>query len=200
MLYVGYNLNKDNMKYIICFFIILNFYGCMTRTDVELAAIEDIANNYLIRKHLPNQDEFKLNSDSFIYKVYLSDGLLPISQIKKDNEWLFTDTFKTKRYDSIYHELINSEQFKKLNYREIDKSNISLKKPYHLIYSLKKELGTNEYYVKLIFSRVCFTNDFKYGLVYLDYVDGNENGSTGQVNVHLIQKENDRWVILFDKK
>jgi hypothetical protein len=196
------------MKYYLTLIIsLLLLTGCRDYKAEEFKAIEDITNEYLYRKHLPeilnpyhSPDEpepQKPNIDSLDLKVYISDALMPINQVKEDDNWLFTDTLKLKTNDSIFHALENSGNFKNLNYREIDKRAIKLKKPYRQIYNPDSVADENDSYLRFHFSRICFDENYKYGILYLEYLYGYQNGyGTGQVTVLLIMKQNGNWTII----
>lgn len=197
------------MKYLLILLFSTLIIGCKNQDNDEFKAIEDVMNEFLTIKHLPKilnpinfPDEPKVakpNIDSIKFKIYISDALLPISQIKKDNEYLFLDTLKSKINNKIFHDLMASKGFKLLKYREFDKSKLNFKKPYVEIYSIKKDVDIeHEEYIKFSFSRVCFDKDKKYGILFMNYFQGYNNGGMGQDYVMLIKYDKNKWNIVFD--
>jgi hypothetical protein len=197
------------MKYLLILLFSTLIIGCKNQEKDEFEAIEDVVNEFLALKHLPKilnpinfSDEpivAKPNIDSIKFKIYISDALLPISQIKEDNEFLFLDTLKSKMNNKIFHDLLFSKGFEMLKYREFDKSKMRLNKPYIEIFSIIKDIDiAHEEYVRFSFSRVCFDKDKKYGILFMNYFQGYNNGGMGQDYVLLIKFDNDKWNIVFD--
>jgi hypothetical protein len=169
----------------------------------ELKAIEDVANDYLKTndlllnptKFFDDQVIAKPNIDSLDIKVYFSDALLPISQVKEDNEWMFTDNDFKKASDSIsFFSILNSQTFKDLKFREFEKSKLKLKRPYTQFKSSQTKFTADEEYRVLNFSRVCFDDKRENGIVVIEYLVGFESGtSSGYHNSLLIKKKNGKW-------
>jgi hypothetical protein len=178
----------------------------------ENKAIEDIANDYLKRNNLnvilnpppppPPPGYFgeykaheKPNIDTLDLKVYLSDALIPISQIKEDNEWMFKNSYHGTIDSAIYDSIINSKRFKNLKYREFDKSLIKLIRPYRQFERFKEELDPQDSYTIFYFSRVCFDEKKQNGIIVIDYQTGFEYGTaTGYNMALLIKKQNGKWI------
>ena len=136
----------------------------------------------------------KPNIDTMNIKVYISDALMPISQIKEDNEWMFKDN-NFSIGDSIkFYEIRNSQMFGKLKYAEIDKSKIKLIKPYEQFRKSQIKVYADEEYKILKFSRVCFDQKKENGIVVIEYLVGFESGmSSGYNGALLIKKINNEW-------
>ena len=134
------------MKLYILLFSGILLFGCNCYKNEEFKAIEDITNDYLFRNNLneilnppppppPPPDclvrvynEAKIpNIDSLDLKVYISDALLPISQIKEDNEWMFTGNNYSIADSLLYQKILNSRMFRKLGYREFNKHKLSFR-------------------------------------------------------------------------
>ena len=169
----------------------------------ELKAIEDVANDYLKTndlllnptKFFDDQVIVKPNIDSLDIKVYFSDALLPISQVKEDSEWMFTDNNLKKASDSItFFSILNSQRFKDLKFREFAKSKLKLERPYTQFKSSQTKFTADEEYRVLNFSRVCFDDKRENGIVVIEYLVGYESGtSSGYHNSLLIKKKNGKW-------
>jgi len=169
----------------------------------ELKAIEDVANDYLKTndlllnptKFFDDQVIAKPNIDTLDIKVYFSDALLPISQVKEDNEWMFTDNDFKKASDSItFFSILNSQTFKDLKFREFEKSKLKLERPYTQFKSSQTKFTADEEYRVLNFSRVCFDDKRENGIVVIEYLVGFESGtSSGYHNSLLIKKKNGKW-------
>ncbi len=106
------------MKIIISILIILSFFGCQKAYEKEeVKAIEEITNDYLKKNHLDkyylNPPDFfgkpapKANIDTLDFKVYLSDALMPINQIRKDNKWMFKNNDFSKSDSIIFYGIMN---------------------------------------------------------------------------------------------
>lgn len=169
----------------------------------ELKAIEDVANDYLKTndlllnptKFFDDQIIVRPNIDNLDIKVYFSDDLLPISQVKEDNEWMFTDNNFKKASDSItFFSILNSQKFKDLKFREFAKSKLKLERPYTQFKSSQTKFTADEEYRVLNFSRVCFDDKRENGIVVIEYLVGYESGtSSGYHNSLLIKKKNGKW-------
>src|SRR4051812_4036865 len=114
-----------SLVFIVVFFIV----SCSNSYEnEELKAIEDISNDYLSRNDLskivnppPFADSAKpktINIDSLDLKVYFSDALMPISQVKEDDEWMFAETHFSASDSLVFYNIANSEKFKELSYKE----------------------------------------------------------------------------------
>ena len=175
----------------------------------ELKAIEDVANDYLKTndlllnptKFFDDQVIVKPNIDTLDIKVYFSDALLPISQVKEDNEWMFTDNNFKKASDSItFFSILNSQRFKDLKFREFAKSKLKLERPYTQFESSQTKFTADEEYRVLNFSRVCFDDKRENGIVVIEYLIGFESGtSSGYHNSLLIKKKNGKWTYVHRK-
>jgi hypothetical protein len=190
---------KRTIQILTLFFII----SCNNNYDKEeLNVIKDIANEFLVKKHLnkvlksPFEEIYErpLYVDTLDLKVYLSDALLPISQIKEDNEWMFENNHFEKKDSIIFYSLINSKKFKDLKYREFEKNKIKFEKPYRQFEKSKEKIKENEEYSLLNFSRICLDEKEENGLVVIEYKNG-KKGMTiyGSHMVYLISKNNNKW-------
>ncbi len=193
------------IKLIVFILIIIAFSSCNNsyKTEEE-TLIEDLTNDYLKRNHLSrilNPIRFldadtveKPNIDTLDLKVYISDALLPISQIKEDNEWMFDDNDLTTGDSVIFQEIINSQTFNRLEYREFKKSLIKLEKPYSQFDKRPNETRLLEEYTIFSFSRVCFDSDKQNAVVVIDFDKGFSNGTMSGYNMALlVKKENGLW-------
>lgn len=198
------------MKGILLTLVLLLIISCDDKyQNEEFKAIEEITNNYLVKNHLnktiekpriPSENEIEevyerpLNVDTLDLKVYLSDALLPISQIKEDNEWMFDDNYFGTKDSLIFHSIVNSTEFKNLKYREFEKNKIQFIKPYRQFEKSKEKLEENEEYSLLSFSRVCFDGKRENGIVVIEYRNGNKGfTSYGNHMAFLIKKINEKW-------
>jgi hypothetical protein len=198
------------MKRIILTLFIISLVSCDNNYEKEeFKAIEDITNNYLFKNHLNKMiekpqifseneiEEFyekPLNVDTLDLKVYLSDALLPISQVKEDNEWMFDDNYFGTKDSTIFHSIVNSRDFKNLKYREFEKSKIQFIKPYRQFEKSNEKLKENEEYSLLSFSRICFDEKRENGIVVIEYGQGSKGyTSYGNHMAFLIKKINEKW-------
>jgi hypothetical protein len=196
------------MKKLIQIFFALFLISCNSNYErEEFKAIEDITNDYLLKNHLkkikeepkvPNEIEevFENSSkiDTLDMKVYLSDALLPISQIKEDNEWMFNDNYFGTKDSAIFHSIVNSKKFVDLKYREFEKNRIQFIKPYRQFVKSKEKLKENEEYSLLSFSRICFDEKRKNGVIVIEYRNGHKGfTSYGNHMAFLIKKINEKW-------
>lgn len=197
---------KTNILVLLVFLLV----GCNNSYEKEeLKAIEDLANDYLKRNHLPkvlNPESYpfpgekpagKPNIDTLDLKVYLSDALMPISQVKEDNEWMFNDNYFGTPDSAIFYGIVNSNRFKELKYREFIKHSVKFNKPYRLFEKSQEKIRTEEEYTILQFSRVCFDEKKENGVVVIDYKIGFESGSmNGYHMALLIKKKNNKWIYI----
>lgn len=188
------------------FFITAFFFiSCSKSYEVEESkAIEDISNEYLSRNDLSkimnppsfegSPDSKKININSLDLRVYISDALMPISQVKEDDEWMFVDNNFNSSDSIIFYNLVNSEKFKELSYKEFDKTKLKLSRPYSQYQKYPMKLREDEEYTILKFSRVCFDDKRQNGIVVINYSKGFESGSmSGFQGALLIKKINDKW-------
>lgn len=188
--------------------ISLIFCSCSDNYETdELKAITDITNDYLERNilkeilepHDPFNDQplTKPNIDSLDLKVYLSDALIPIAQVKEDNEWMFNDNYFGTPDSAIFYGIVNSDNFKKLDYRECDKREIRLIKPFRQFEKSQEKITTDESYTILNFSRVCFDSKKENGVVVIEYLQGFTSGSmNGYHMALLIKKKDNKWTYI----
>jgi hypothetical protein len=192
------------MKKIIILLISLTIFGCKNSYEKEeFNAIQSILNNYLKLEYLENKpfaENDNIKSDK-VYntkiKVYISDALIPISQIKEDEYWMFTNNFRFAENKNAFNEIINSTKFKKLRYREIKKKQIELINPYEQSENSRVDLKNEEKYNILSFSRVCFDYQMENGIVVINESIGRKGGKIqGNHKVLLIKKVNGKWVYI----
>jgi hypothetical protein len=192
------------MKKIIILLISLTIFGCKNSYEKEeFNAIQSILNNYLKLEYLENKpfaENDNIKSDK-VYntkiKVYISDALIPISQIKEDEYWMFTNNFRFAENKNAFNEIINSTKFKKLRYREIKKKQIELINPYEQSENSRVDLKNEEKYNILSFSRVCFDYQMENGIVVINESIGRKGGKIqGNHKVLLIKKVDGKWVYI----
>ena len=196
---------KRTLQLIILFFII----ACNNDYEKEeLNVVNDIANEFLVKNHLNKvlKDPFEeiyerpLYVDTLDLKIYLSDALLPISQIKEDNEWMFENKGFEKEDSIIFYNLINSKKFKSLQYCEFEKNKVQFKKPYRQFEKSKEKLKENEEYSILNFSRVCLDEKKENGIVVIEYRNGKKGFTIyGSHRAYLIRKKNNKWEYILEK-
>lgn len=183
----------QQMKYKIFIAFAFLYISCNTNYEAEEdRAINDIANEYLKRsREMYEYDDSKI--------VFISDALMPISQVKQDQEWMFRNK-SYKLSDSIkFFRLIKLDIFNNLKYREFDRNKISILAPYKQSKSCDVQLGKDEIYKILKFSRVSFDHEMKNGIVVIDYTVGDEHGiNYGYNGALLIKKENGKWKFIRD--
>jgi hypothetical protein len=187
--------------------LLLSLQSCNKISEYEaeeMKALEEISNDYLVKEdlskiiNLPDSmfggKVYKPNLDSLDIKVYLSDALLPIAQEKEDNSWMFMDNDFSKSDSIIFYKIVNSKKFKELGYKEFDKKQIILKKPYsQSSYSEIKKHADKPYKI-LKFSRICFDEKMENGIVVVEILDGLEYGTMSGFNgAILIRKKNNHW-------
>jgi|TARA_B110000093_G_C12788131_1_gene333482 hypothetical protein len=198
------------MRIIILIVFIISLISCDSNYEKEeFKAIEDITYNYLVKNHLNKIKEEPylnyendieevyekpLNLDTLDLKVYLSDALLPISQVKEDNDWMFNDNYFRTKDSAIFYSIVNSKEFKNLKYREFKKNKIKFIKPYRQFEKSNEKLEENEEYSLLSFSRVCFDEKRENGVVVIEYRNGNKGyTSYGNHMAFLIKKTGEKW-------
>ncbi len=191
------------MKKTAFLFILILSFSCNNTLkeyeNEEFKAIQAILNEYLInyefaiRKHYKN-DEFIKKDSIKNYPILVSDALIPLCQIKEDNENLFEGEYKDTKFASIFMNLVNSEEFDRLDYREIKKSELLLKEPYKMVSSVKQAIEENSNYVQFFISRIVFDENYEKGIVYIRHRDGMKSGYyAGQGGVYVIEKTNNEW-------
>ena len=168
----------------------------------EIKALTDITNDYLKRSHLNLQKEYlkldtlQIDNSELDFDVYISDALIPIKQIKEDNEWMFSNNF-SKKNSILFNELINSEKFNSLTYREFDKTKIKLEKPYNQMLIKNDKTLSGKEYLMFNYSRVCFNDKMDKGIVVIDYKIGDRYGFNQGYNMSLIlTKSNGKWTYI----
>lgn len=196
---------KRILQILTLFFII----GCNNNYEKEeLNVIKDIANEFLVKNHLNKvlKDPFEeiyerpLYVDTLDLKVYLSDALLPISQIKEDNEWMFENKSLEKKDSIIFYSLIKSKKFQNLKYREFEKNKVQFEKPYRQFEKSKEKLKENEEYSLINFSRVCLDEKEENGIVVIEYRNGKKGFTIyGSHRVYLIRKKNSKWKYILEQ-
>ncbi|WP_026727530.1 hypothetical protein [Flavobacterium denitrificans] len=195
-------------KFLFVFLLVISLQSCEDSYKTEeLKAIEDISNDFLIKKDLdvllnvPDSIDhikvYKPNVDSLDIKVYLSDALVPIAQEKEDNLWMFKNNNFSKSDSIVFYGIVNSSRFKGLRYREFDKKKIKLKKPYSQSEISEVKIVADQEYKILKFSRVCFDTDKQNGIVVVELLTGLEYGTQSGFNGSiLIKKKNNKWVCI----
>lgn len=195
-------------KFLLVFLIAIILQSCNDSYEIEeLKAIEDISNDFLIKKDLntllnvPDSIDhiavYKPNIDSLNIKVYLSDALIPIAQEKEDNLWMFKNNEFSKSDSIIFYGIVNSNRFKELQYRDFDKKKIKLKKPYSQSEISEVKIVADQEYKILKFSRVCFDAEKQNGIVVVELLTGLEYGTQSGFNGSvLIKKKNNKWVCI----
>lgn len=193
-------------KFLFVFLLVISLQSCEDSYETEeLKAIEDISNDFLIKKDLdkllnvPDSighiKVYKPNVDSLNIKVYLSDALVPIAQEKEDNLWMFKNNGFSKSDSIVFYGIVNSSRFKELGYRDFDKKKIRLKKPYSQSEISEVKIVADQEYKILKFSRVCFDADKQNGIVVVELLTGLEYGTQSGFNGSiLIKKKNNKWV------
>lgn len=197
------------MKHLIL--VCLTFIRCDNSYEIaEDKAIQDFANDYLQKNHLNDilnpillmgeKSPRVINLDSLDLKVYISDALIPISQIKKDNEWMFNDNYFGTKDSAIFYQIVKSSQFAELEYRVFDKAQLKLVKPYRQFEKSKEKIPADEKYIILYFSRICFDKNKENGVVVIDYRTAHEGSSAYGYNMALlIKKIGDKWTYVSRK-
>jgi len=193
-------------KFLFVFLLVISLQSCEDSYETEeLKAIEDISNDFLIKKDLdkllnvPDLIDhikvYKPNVDSLDIKVYLSDALVPIAQEKEDNLWMFKNNGFSKSDSIVFYGIVNSSRFKELGYRDFDKKKIKLKKPYSQSEISEVKIVADQEYKILKFSRVCFDAGKQNGIVVIELLTGLEYGTQSGFNGSiLIKKKNNKWV------
>lgn len=182
------------------------FLSCNNSYETEESkAIEDISNDYLNRKDLSKtlnpptlydgKNIITITIDSLGFRIYFSDTLMSLSQVKQDAEHLFVGNNFNTSDSLIFYGLLNSEKFRELSYREFDKTKLKLIKPY--IQLQRFPLNLKGGYKTLKFSRVCFDEKKQNGIVVIDYSTVFESfPMTGFHEVLLIKKKNNKWTYI----
>ncbi len=199
---------KTMNKFLNIILITMLFCSCNDNYErEEIVAITDITNDYLERNILKEILEprdilsdkplAKPNIDSLDLKAYISDALLPIAQIKQDNELMFNDNYFGTPDSAIFYRIVNSEKFKKLNYREFDKREIRLIKPFTQFEKSQEKITADESYSIFNFSRICFDSEKENGVIVIEYLQGFTSGSmSGYHMALLIKKKDNKWTYI----
>ena len=161
----------------------------------EIKVITEFTNSYLKNEHLQKLENYELicsenkKLDSFNLKIYISDYLLPISKIREDEKWMFDDNYSGKD-STIFRNILNSKRFKELTYREFDKNQIKLIKPYKQI----SEYKPLDDYIRISFSRVCFDKKRENAIVLIEYNFHCDKFSvSGFERPYLLKKRKNKW-------
>ena len=201
--------NELDMKKILIIITAGLFFATCTNNSYEIEeakAIQDIANNFLQRNLLTEEEVVRLDGevikfkpfiDSLNSRVYFSNALLPISQVKEDNEWMFNDNYFGTPDSAIFYGIINLKRFDELTYRKFDKSKIELIEPFKQFNKSQEKKIADEEYTIFEFSRVCFDDKRENGVLVINYLKGYESGKMNGYNMALlIKKENGKWVYI----
>ena len=126
----------------------------------------------------------------------MPDTLYSLPKILQEEHWKIEEK-KYSKIDSIYLDLEQSENFKYLEERVIDKKDITnLWKYQHYPPNYRLAKMDNTTYIEL--SRVCFDNQMNWGFFnFQAYRD--EGKSTGYGTLILVKKENDKWELVDGK-
>jgi len=175
--------------------------SCSNYNHQEISALQDITNEYLNKegkRFFLRMYRDKSILDTLTIKVYISDVLKSISQAKEDDYWVFDDTLSNRKNDSIFIAIQNSKRFKSLGYLEIRGDDLKLDSKYTLIDNPTLDLNKNDKgYIEFRYSRICFNDNFKYGIVFLKFgTIYNSKGGMGEVKVLFIMKEKNKWKII----
>ncbi|GAB4029733.1 hypothetical protein [Spirosoma jeollabukense] len=173
--------------------------------DEEFNAIESVVNDYLKIYRLPellDQRNYpilpllpKPSIDTIDAKVYLSDALMSLAQTKEEDESTYHPD-KANSFDIVYKNLMASSTFSELGYREFDKKEIILQKPFRQIFRPNRDVKEEEQYSELRLSRICFDDNLNRGMLYLYFSQGNSGAATSHSTLLLIEKKIDKWVIV----
>jgi len=172
-------------------------------------AIQDVLNEYLKReyldknsypyRHFPKNLVEEIDIDTLDVKVYISDALIPISQIREDEGWMFDYIHFDQVNRKIFKEILSSEEFNKLEYREINKEDFKLNKPYQQVQKSQVLLEEEERYSILKFSRICFDKNKMNGIIVIDESLGKKGMNIqGYYRPLLIKKVDNQWTYLSD--
>ena len=193
------------MKKILILLILTTLFSCENSYEKEeFIAIQDILNDYLRKEYLedklyPNRDFPGMNMEPIDtnrveLKVYISDALNPIEQIREDNYWMFENKYSESENKKIFNSILKSDKFKNLSYREIEKNDLELINPYKQVENSKIILKEKEQYNLLQFSRICFDSNLKNGIVVIDEHIGQKGLKIqGYYKAFLIKKIKGKW-------
>ncbi|WP_296618864.1 hypothetical protein [Marivirga sp.] len=198
------------MKKLSSLFFILLIIACdssKSYNSEEEKAIEGVINSF-ITHYIEKKNRIPRHSkiDSALMqrgfkpeeiKVYISDALLPISQIFEDNKWMNSKVYQNEGLNAQFSDLYNSKTFYQLEYREFTKGKINLNTPLKQCYNCTDKITADEQYSMISFSRICFNEEKNMGLVVIHYGVGFEASSmSGHHGPFLIKKQNDSWSII----
>lgn len=193
------------MKKTLTLLILIAILGCEKSYEKEeFIAVQDVLNDYLKREYLdnilfpnrmfPEKDIEPIDTNNIVLKIYISDALNPIEQIREDNYWMFENNYPESENNEIFNSILKSEKFKNLSYREIEKNDLELIKPYKQVKSSKIILKEKEKYNLLQFSRICFDSSLKNGIVVIDEHIGQKGMKIqGYHKAFLIKKIKGKW-------
>jgi hypothetical protein len=195
------------MRYLLSLILFTTLISCDNSKSYQIEeqkAIEDITNDYVSyyierRNPLPRHDRFdsavrQRGLDTTDIKVYVSDALLPISQVFEDNDWMRNAYYDDLELRDKFIKLHNSATFKDLKYREFNKEYLELNDPYKHCYDCKDRIESDEQYSMISFSRICFNQERDFGLVVIDYGFGyKESHMSGHHGPFLIKKDSSGW-------
>jgi hypothetical protein len=182
--------------------------GCnASYQEEEFNAIQDVLNEYLEREYLnktlypnrnfPDNSVERIDIDTLDLKVYLSDALMPVSQIREDEAGMFQYLHMDSENSKLFNEILNSELFNKLSYREVKKENFKLIKPYRQVDDSQVLLEEGEKYNILRFSRICFDKNKENGIVVIDeHIGQNGMKIQGYYMPLLIKKVGNKWTYI----
>ena len=199
-----------HMRILILVLTFFSILGCENQTSYELEedkAIEDIINDYVTHyigktNRLPTQSRFDsalLQSDPIPenIQVYISDALIPISQLFEDNIWMTSENYQDSVLESEFSKLYNFSRLQKLHYREFDKKDLNLDAPLSQCVKCADEISADEQYSRISLSRICFNQQRDKGIVIINYGVGFESGIMGgHFGPFLIEKKQNKWTII----
>ena len=171
---------------------------------LEEEVINDVLNDFLIKyqidfSNIPMPDSInalvkKVAKDTNNLGVYVSDALLPIAQLKEDNEWMFSGELSD---NPVSREIVNSINFKELPYREFNKERLNIITPYVQLKRSKDRISSDKQYSIFHFSRVCFDKKMENAVLVIEYGRGFESGSmSGYFGALLVEKRGENWKIV----
>ena len=189
------------MRYLLII-IVLIFSSCKNNYEAEEShVIHDITQYHLNLKtgsvFKPSMKNFpKAKLDSLHIKIFVSDTLSAmhsLSSMRKfvsdNNRYIGSDQTKLKQ-------ILAQENFKKLDSRTISLDTLTLERPFELISGT--QLKSEDFYMSLHFSRVCFDKSMQNGLVTVNYGFYNKdynpkNMRTDDFRLVLVKKINGKW-------
>lgn len=198
------------MRILIFFFSFILISGCESHKSYEIEedkAIQDVINSYITHyieeaNRLPGHSRFDsavlqrdLNHEKI--QVYISDALIPISQMFEDDIWMASENYDDPALESEFSKLYRSDKFRKLNYREFNKNEINLTFPLVQCIDCDDNISEDQQYSLISLSRICFNEERDMGLVVIHYGVGYESSNmSGHFGPFLIKKQQDNWTII----